>query len=97
MAAADADIGELHSTHCPGLEMERHERLRRISGLETTMTAELASPATTLAHVVQRIASTPEEGTVAYKQIMAERSQLASIAVAGAKLGCPPVSSLAKP
>jgi hypothetical protein len=90
IAAASTGLSEIHSTTCPGLEIERQERLRRIAKLQTTVTAELASAPTTLAHAMQRAGPTPEEGTLAYQEIMAERTYLASVAVASAKQGCPP-------
>jgi hypothetical protein len=90
--SAIAGNGEIHSTTCPGLDIERQERLRRIAGLQTAVSAELTNPPTTLAHAVLRASGAPEEGTTAHGQIMQERSYLASIALAAARLGCPPVA-----
>jgi hypothetical protein len=91
IAAASTGLSEIHSSTCPGLEIERTERLRRIAQWQKSITAELAGPPTTIAHAVLRASSTPEEGTNAYKEIMAERAYLASVATAAAKLGCPPI------
>ena len=92
IAASSTGLSEIHSTTCPGLEIERQERLSRIVKLQTLVATELGKPPTTLAHAMQRTTSTPEEGTVAYQEIMAERTYLASVATAGAKLGCPPLT-----
>ncbi len=91
IAAESTGIPEVHSTHCAGLELERQARLLRIEGLQASVKAELANAPTTVAHAVLRAVGTPEEGTVAHKQIMEERAYLSSIAAAGTKLGCPPV------
>jgi hypothetical protein len=93
IAAASTGLSEIHPSTCPGLDIERTERLRRIVQWQKSMTAELSSAPTTLAHAVLRASSTPEEGTNAYKEIMAERAYLASVATAAAKLGCPPVDA----
>jgi hypothetical protein len=90
--ASIVGTGEVHSTTCPGLDIERQERLRRIAGLQTAATAELTNPPTTIAHAVLRVSGAPEEGTMAHGQIMQERSYLASIALAAARLGCPPIT-----
>jgi hypothetical protein len=91
-AAASAGISEIHSTTCPGLDVERQERLRRIAGLQTAMAAELVNPPTTVIQAMKRVSDAPEEGTVAHGQIMEERAYLASIGSAAARLGCPPVA-----
>jgi hypothetical protein len=91
VVAASTGISEIHSTTCPGLEIERVERLRRIAGLQTAVATELSNPPTTIVHAVKRASASPEEGTVAHGEIMAERAYLASVATAAARLGCPPV------
>ncbi len=93
VAAASTGLSEIHPTTCPGLDIERTERLRRIGQLQQTLVVELAGAPTTLAHAVLRASSAPEEGTNAHKEIMAERAYLASVATAAAKLGCPPVDA----
>jgi hypothetical protein len=93
--AASTGISEIHSTTCPGLEIERLERQRRIDGLQKAVVAELASPPSTVVQAMKRVSDTPEEGTAAHGQIMEERSFLASVAAAAARLGCPPVTASA--
>jgi hypothetical protein len=93
VAAASTGIDEIHSTTCPGLEIERQERSRRIATLQVAVAAELKNLPATVAQVVHRVSDTPEEGTVAYGEILAERTLLASNASAAARLGCPPTSA----
>jgi hypothetical protein len=92
--ASIVGTGEVHSTTCPGLDIERQERLRRIADLQTAATAELSNPPATIAHAVLRVSGAREEGTIAHGQIMQERSYLASIALAAARLGCPPAAQV---
>jgi hypothetical protein len=94
-AAASSGISEIHSSTCPGLEIERQERLRRIAGLQSAVANELASPPATVIQAMKRVSGAPEEGTVAHGQIMEERAYLASIASAAARLGCPPAATSA--
>jgi hypothetical protein len=92
VAAASTGIDEIHSTTCPGLAIERQERLRRIAALQTAIAAELKNLPTTVAQAVQRASGAPEEGTLAYGEMMVERAQLDSIAAAGTRLRCPPMA-----
>jgi hypothetical protein len=87
---ASTGLGEIRSSTCAGLALERQERLQRIAQLQTTVVAELASPPATLAQAVQRATGNPEEGTAAFKDISVERTQIASIASVAGPMGCPP-------
>jgi hypothetical protein len=92
IAAASTGISEIHSSTCPGLDVERQERLKRIAGLQLAMASELANPPATVFQAMKRVSDTPGEGTVAHGQIMEERAYLASVATAAARLGCPPLA-----
>ncbi len=90
IAASPAAVaGDVHSTTCPGLALERTERRKRIVELEARSKAELAALPVTLEQALQRTSERPEQGTNAYRELQSEQVLLDQIAAAAAKLGCP--------
>ncbi len=83
-----AEDGQIHSRNCSGLAIERGQHQARIAALQTAMTTELEAPPTTLVHAMQRMGDTPETGTAAHAELMAERSLLAATEAAANGLHC---------
>ena len=88
-AAEVASIDEIHSSTCPGLALEREERIKRIDSLKAKVAVEVAAPPATLVQAVLRASGSPDEGTAAFREMSAERTHLESLSAAAAKMGCP--------
>jgi hypothetical protein len=95
--ASETALGEIRSTTCPGLALERDERRRRISALKVTIANELTGAPTTLIHALKRVGGKPEEGTIAFKELSIEQGQLDEIRVAAERMSCPVEAQAAAP
>jgi hypothetical protein len=95
--ASETALGEIRSTTCPGLALERDERRRRIAALKVAIANELTGAPTTLINALKRVSGKPEEGTVSFKELTIEQAQLDEIAVAAQRMSCPAETQAAAP